>query len=70
MASYNGINDWLANMVENADLESDQLTVDGSENRAYISIGYIFLQSYLHHQLKTGQAYRPASGPAWEPEAA
>lgn len=27
MATYNSINDWLANMVENADLESDQLVV-------------------------------------------
>ncbi len=27
MATYNGINDWLANMVENADGESDVFTV-------------------------------------------
>lgn len=27
MATFNGINDWLENMVENADLESDQFTV-------------------------------------------
>ena len=27
MASFNLINDWLANMVENADLESDQFVV-------------------------------------------
>jgi hypothetical protein len=27
MATYNAINDWLANMVENADLESDQFVV-------------------------------------------
>lgn len=27
MATYNGLNDWLANMVENADGESDVFTV-------------------------------------------
>lgn len=27
MATYVGINDWLANMVENADLESDVFTI-------------------------------------------
>jgi len=27
MASYNGINDWLANMMENADCDSDQFVV-------------------------------------------
>lgn len=27
MATYNGINDWLENLVENADLESDQFVI-------------------------------------------